>query len=194
MIKLYHYSKEKFNILKTLEKQGKVTKEDIKKATTQTIGTIRPGYYYQHISFFLIPVDVVKIGKIYGNDHLVWHPGSKLTEHTVLLDDLGEFKYEFVETPEKTKLYYDDSISIQEYHRLVNKLNVSKKYIGNSKDDFTEAFDSLITQIKPAYDIVKSRPNWDLIKEKYAATIPHVMIYPKSGTVEVSKSKQISIL
>lgn len=132
--------------------------------------------------------------KIYGNDHLVWHPGSKLTEHTVLLDDLGEFKYEFVETPEKTKLYYDDSISIQEYHRLVNKLNVSKKYIGNSKDDFTEAFDLLITQIKPAYDIVKSRPNWDLIKDKYAATIPHVMVYPKSGTVEVSKSKQITIL
>ena len=94
MIKLYHYSKEKINILKTLEKQNRITKEDIKKANTKSQSIERPGYYYQHISFFLIPVDVNNIGKIYGSEHPVWYTGNKLFEHVISLDNLDNFKYE----------------------------------------------------------------------------------------------------
>lgn len=193
-IKLYHYNEVKFDILKTFEKQGKVTKEEIRKESLKTKTTVRPGAYYQHISFFLLPINVKDIAATYRSDHFFWYSGNKLVEHVVLLDDINDFKYEFVETPEKTKLYYDDSIGHEEYYKLVDELNVSKKYIGNSKRDFSKAYNSLINEIKPAYEALKNRSNWDIIKTKYAATIPHVMIYPKEGTIKIHETKQITLL
>lgn len=188
---LYHYNTKSYDALKTLERQG--IDSGIKSNTIPALNPSSLGTYSQHISFFLVPIDTDKIGKIYGKDHKVWYPGNVLNEHCVYLDKLKNFKYEFVETPEKTKLYYDDSIGIAQYHKLLKEINLEKRYIGDNLEDFKKAYYSLLPTIELAYSRVNSLPNWNDIRGKYAATIPHVMIYPQSGEIKVSKTKTVRI-
>lgn len=51
-MKLYHYSKELFDQLKTLEQQGVVSKADKDKGYKHAQTYNRVGAYFEHISFF----------------------------------------------------------------------------------------------------------------------------------------------
>lgn len=195
---LYHYSKDRFSILKTLEKQRKIKSDEVHKAHEDFLdfekkyGIQRPGYYYEHISFFFekIPLNLYKY---FPKDHSVWVKGNSLYEYTVDSKSIKHFGYELVETPEKIKLYYNNDITLDEYFKRMGMLYERERYIGKDNDMFEKVvkYNKLAEVQNNYFILLKDRPNYNEIKDKYAATVPHVMIYPVLGEIKPVEIKQI---
>lgn len=192
-MKLYHYSKQHYSELRTLEKQRPISQEEKKKALQETLIHHSPGFYYEHISFFFDPVPYDILGKIYGKDHRIWYSGNQIFQYEINLDALGKFAYEIVESPEKIKILYDETLSDDDYEVELNKLMVKHNYIGEGKKELIEASKHLIGTTRSSYLKVQSYPNWNEIKSKYAACVPHVMIYPDKGIVKYNAVKEVTI-
>ena len=176
---IYHYASQRFDSLKTRKLQG--IKESNPPLTNT--GEIRPGTYEEHISFFIDPVPLRLMGLVYGKDHPVWHSGSVLYEHRVNLAAVSGFKYHFVETPEKIKLLFDDSIDTEEYYSRLNKVNQTQAYVGEDLTKFMQPYSRLKGKTERYILRASTYPKWESNRLKYAACVPHVMLYPKSGVV-----------
>lgn len=192
-MKLYHYSKQHYSELRTLEKQRPISQEEKKKAIEIRLSSLAPGFYYEHISFFFDPVPYEALGKIFGKDHHTWFPGSQLFEYEIDVKQLGHFSYFIVETPEKTELFYNQTISDDEYDVRIKEIIEEHHYIGQGEKAFIKASEPLIGSTRDYYLKIKSRPNWNDIKNKYAATVPHVMVYPDKGIVKYNAVKEVTI-
>lgn len=196
-MKLYHYSAHHYEVLKTLEKQRPLTKEELEEGA-RSVKWGAPLPYYSHISFFFesVPLDI--LSSIFPKDHSVWFKGSRLYEYTVDAAKIGHFQYAVVESPEKTELYYDESLSIEEYHRQINAVKKKFHYAGHSLAELQQAAKHLEGLTRECFLALPSRPNWskkgkDSIQYKYAATVPHVMLYPESGIVEYQSVKKVTV-
>lgn len=197
---LYHYSKEKHPLLLTLEKQNKITKEERKQEEKNFVeeckkhGYIRPGYYFEHISFFFEPPPLDIISNIFPKDHPVWKKNNTLYEYIVDSRTINSFKYEVAEFPEKTKIYYDDKISDKNYHKLIKDIIISNNYIGKNSEELEVASEKFLNNTRSFFEQIKEQPNYDEIKYKYAATVPHVMLYPILGTIKPKSISQVKVL
>lgn len=185
---LYHYANQPHALLQTLKRRG-IKPTFIRSESKEEV----PGEYGEHISFFVDPVPVVVMGRVYGKDHPVWYPGSRLYEHRVSLSELGKFSYHFVETPEKVLMLFDDQIGDAEYWRRLNRINAEKAYIGNSLNQFTRVYDSFKGTTESRILRAPTYPHWERSRLKYAACVPHVMIYPAKGELMVDCVTQITI-
>jgi len=198
LMKLYHYATTKLTELKTLEKQGAVDAKlradarDWYNTFKRDYGVIRPGMYYQHISFFFEPIPL-NIPSYFKSTHDVWVKGKILHEHVVESDSVGVFGYEIAEPPVKTELYYDESLSVEGYHKKLTEMYATGDYMGNGSAELEQAYAKLQLQGKAEeyFKLLPSRPNYDQIGMKYAATVPHLMLYPATGVVDVQSSRKI---
>ena len=195
--KLYHYSKEKFDVLKTRKAQGIEYTEDVtvtNKILTKVLGF---GTYNDHISLFLekAPLDV--LGTIYKDvQHEVWYAGSKLYEYEVYVEDIGEFAYDLVETPLEIEMFYDDSyddMSMEDYIEMVYKKKIKLGLCGKDRSTFIKKVNELKGTIMEQYVKLPNRPNWKNIQKKYAPTVPHVMMYPQDGIIKHHSVKQVTV-
>lgn len=187
---LYHYATLQYDVLKTRKAQGVPKPND-------TAGVItlngKEFDYTEHISFFVEPVPLETMGKVYGKEHNVWYPGSQLYEHRVDLSQTKSFDYHFVETPEKIAMLFDDSIDDDEYYKRLKKINRQKGYVGSSLSEFMHPYDQFQGQTKRHVLRASSFPKWDVNRFKYAACVPHVMVYPKTGEMPVESVKFVTI-
>lgn len=183
-MKLYHYANSRFNDLRTLEKQRAITDEEKQKALDYALKENKPGFYYEHVSFFFEPIPLDKLSGIFPKDHAVWFSGNEIFQYAVESKHIGDFKYEIVEFPEKTELYYDDDLSISDYHLKLKEAIEANHYIGHNQNEFEKAARHLVGQTERYFLGIKKRPNYDEIKYKYAATVPHVMLYPDKGIIK----------
>lgn len=179
-MKLYHYSKERYPVLKTKslvngEKKGELIS------------------YNNHISFFFEPVPLDIVGEIFGHTHHTWAPGNKLFEHVVDSKSLKKFFYRLVESPEKTELLYDDSVDDKEYYRKMALINEEFNYEGRSVDELEKACSHLKGTTKTYFKLLPKRRNFDEIKNKYAATVPHLMIYLEDRQITPFSIKEVFV-
>lgn len=184
-MKIYHYSGGDYPTLQTLNKQNAGSKSALPDGTREE--------YANHISFFFEPAPLDILGGIFGKDHKAWFPGAELIEYTIDVSSIGDFRYEIVESPEKTKLYYDDSISIVQYHKLLAEVNQKHHYVGRGADTFIKACKPLLGGTRKAYMELPHRKNFKELRGKYAATVPHVMLYPDSGEVSYQSKKHVRV-
>ena len=200
-MKLFHYSVERYGTLKTKEKQGAVTEEDRQKAIQEhqdyynKMGIDRPGFYFEHISFFFERPPLERMSKVFPSGHDFWFKGNRVFEHIVDSSSIGSFAFEIVEFPEKYDLYYNDNIDTATYIVKLKEATESLGYIGkgNKALELAVVNNKLLNRTGYYYDLLKSRPNFDKIKNKYAATVPHVMLYPSTGIVRPFKIQQVVI-
>lgn len=197
---LYHYSKQQRHTLLTLEKQGVISKEDRDEEEKALIedhkrfGYLRPGYYFEHISFFFEPPPLDIMSTIFPNDHPVWFKGNPLYEHVIDTDEIKAFQYEVVEFPEKTDAYYNQHVTDKEYYRILKEAVIEQRYIGKSRDELeriAQRFNNDVTH--DYFKRIKIRNNYDKIMHKYAATVPHVMLYPHLGTIKVQSVTKVKV-
>jgi len=196
-MKLYHYSAHHYDVLKTLEKQRPLSKEEIEEGA-RSVKWGAPLPYYAHISFFFEPVPLDILSSIFPKDHHTWFKGSRLYEYIVDPSTIDHFQYAVVETPEKTELFYDESIGVAEYYRRLNELNKKFGYTGHSLAGLKQAVQRLEGTTRSSFLLLQTRPNWDKeekdsIQYKYASTVPHVMLYPASGFVEYESVKKVVV-
>lgn len=178
---LYHYSKEQYDHLLTREAQGLKSSVQEEKS------------YSKHISFFFErpPLDI--IGDIFGDGHHTWVNGNKLYEYIVDTSDIGKFEYSIVEFPEKTAILYDTSLTDAQYYSQIEKVTKEKGYKGSGSRDLEKAVHPLLGTTRAAYANMRRHPNFEELKKKYAATVPHVMIYPKSGQIDYRRVSQVTV-
>jgi hypothetical protein len=189
---LYHYATKPFDVLKCLEKQNILSKSDKKKYDDSVDNEMNIPYYKQISLFFdKLPCDI--IGEIYGKQHFMFYQGSVLYEHEVKVLDIDTFSYKIVETPQETEWYYNDDISEEEYHRLSSEYRTRNKLYGKSLLDFVSSGGKMCGMTRPYYMIMHTRSNWEKIKNMHAATVPHVMIYPKNGIIVPSSISRVII-
>ena len=179
-MKLYHYSKEKYPILKSKSLVDGEEKGDLVS-------------YKNHISFFFEPPPLDIIGDIFGPGHHTWAPGTKLIEHTVDTNNFGDFFYRLVESPEKTAMIYDDGLSVEAYHKKLKQINEIFRYEGTTVEDLEFACKRLKGTVRKFYELLPTRTDFLNIKDKYAATVPHLMIYFEDRCVKISSTKQVQV-
>lgn len=203
-MKIYHYAKQRFDVLKTLREQGSLTKEEIARGTKRAQEFNSPGAYFDHISFTIDPIPSQLMGKLYGKDHGVWFPGNVLFEYVIDVPSLGDgFIYDVVESPNRDKFFeafekehnwtQDDPELLKLY--LV-ELNKKKREWG----EIGFGFKRLEKQLKLYQGKIESfilaaakHPDFDSFKMKYAANVPHLMIYPEGGVVSFESVNQLTI-
>ena len=197
---LYHYATKKFETLKTKQAQGIVTPKDMNESLDvckefyDSYGVRKPGNYYEHISFFFdkIPDDITRF---FPHNHEIWRKGNVIYEHVVDLSKCEHFMYEVVEFPEKTKLRYDDSLNPAQYVHELGKVYRAKKYIGKNIKELTAIVKSedLVKEQNRYFEKLLIRSDYKEISQKYAASVPHVMLYPAEGVMEVSGVNKITL-
>lgn len=211
----YHYSAEEFDTLKSLVAQEKTNRsrvkfsgilDNIKGKLIKFKDRFLPGdefSYDRSLSFFLEPIPL-DIAELYANKHERWKSGLELYQYEVSLDKLPKsIAFRLCESTKKTKLLYEQQdwskvetdpavadVYIEEVHELEKRLG----YIGHGVNELVKACRpfrrGLRDSIKKANQLARKNPD-DGIMKKYAACVPHLMIYPGYKEIEFSKVSKI---
>lgn len=198
-MKLYHYSSERYTVLKTKRKQLKVTEKDRIEAAKHKDLAIGP--YYDHISFFFDPIPAKHMGYFFkGVPHEVWRKGAMLYEYVVETDDFN-FGYEIVETEADYKQLITEwpttpSITKEQIrqfkvNRFQRKLKTNET--AKTKENFLKMANPYVGKLLENYKKAQRRYELDAERMKYAALVPHVMLYPDNGYIEYESAKRIRI-
>ena len=211
-MKLYHYSSTLYPVLLTRRRAAPMVRSE--PGTTSGNGLLTEaqyqeslrnaeqysdlGSYYDHVSFFFEPLPLEKMGKHFGNFHDFWFDGHLVYEHIVNLNDVPrDMRFDIVETPTLDPWWeqngFKDNAPKAERLRVFAALRKAKEQIGeigyNAKDleRMAKQFDHGVFDY---YLKQKASKLWEEGKTKYAAGVPHVMIYSDIGRFPVSKVNQ----
>ena len=217
-MKFYHYASEEFEDLRSRLAQGKgklfimdrlpALLDDLQGALAVQLDKVRlkdEWSYERSISLFLEPVPL-DIAGIYKDQHEFWQSGRELVQYEVDLKDLpAGIAWRLVESPEKTKLLYEtqdweatkkDKTLIPQYVKEVKDKEKSMGYVGHghvSLERITKKFNRKTRRfMEQATEIALQYPEDGGFK-KYAACVPHVMIYPGYKPVDYVETKTITL-
>ena len=190
---LYHYSVEEYSHLLSLKGQKKEEDKDYS------------GNYSDSISFFLEPIPR-NIASILKHKHKFWKSGAEIYEHVIDTNVFyPDLKYVITETPEKTHLLYNVQVwdkktitpdLIKQYKLEISDMQEKKGYRGEGKDNFLKAAKKFNHGIAGYYrEMVKLDAKYpeDKLMDKYAACVPHAMLYVGEQKVQVATSRLIKL-
>jgi hypothetical protein len=157
------------------------------------------GSYNDHISFFIDPIPSGMIGTLFENHHHSWYNGNMLFEHVIDTADIPQgFLFEIVETPidietlDKTQ-WVDTDAFVKRYMFNMAAVKIANGERGKGKPSLDKQILRFTGCTEQAYTAAKKRHDWEDNKTKYAACVPHVMVYPPGGTIPVRTVNKIVI-
>ena len=202
---LYHYAAKQFDSIKSKRAQGTTTPEEIKQAEASARRILMPGAtYVDSISFFFGPIPSEILGQLYGKDHPVWVNGRKLYEYEVRLEALPpKLLYEVVESEREMAALdkfvkdhnwtEDDPVLLKKWFAFILSEKIKWGEYGN---DTTK----LCLQVKKnqgsiTHNFLKASQREDFKDNfsKYAASVPHLMVYPESGEIQYEVMNLVTI-
>lgn len=186
---LYHYSKELYRQLQTRRITEKLTDDQIQtiEAKARERSTLP---YIDHISFFIEPIPLDILGVLFSkHDHPVWFDGNQLYEYTIDSESLkGNFWFEIVETPFDIQFmdsnWLDNMSDLQkrEYFAKQKELKLQNGECGYGSSELEKAAIKFLGTTRRFYiDGIKHHDSASL--KRYAARVPHIMLYPIGGIV-----------
>lgn len=187
---LYHYNTNLFKDIRSL-------------ALQEGSGNVEPSRAYNHSVSFLfepIPLDIAQILKGKGKE---WKSGMKLIEYEIDIKNLqSDILFHITESPEKVDLLYNkqDWSSAKGHPELVkgflkevSELEQRLGYIGEGRQDLIKGINKIPKGIRRYYvEAVKicDNNNETAVYDKYAALVPHVMVYP-TRPIKVKRARSI---
>ena len=199
--KLYHYAASEFTELQTPRYRGTTDPKKIKIGEEKAKLYGLAGAYCDHLSFFFDPIPLDLLGKLFGEGHPVWYSGSKLYQHVISLDDLGDCPYEVVETVTQNRVadQFDWSKeenrdkNILEFYKRQNRAKKLNGEIGYDKKTLHEQISKFRGGTRDAYIAASKSADFQDSFMQYAAGVPHLMAYPLSGKVAVLEVSKVVI-
>lgn len=199
---IYHYSSEPRFSIKTKRASGAAVPEEIAKSEANAKRHSFIGAYVDHISFFCDPIPSTKLPAIYGEDHQAWRNGNVLYEHLV---DVSTLEKNIAFTLVESHREWD------EFHRFAKKngwtgddpelLAKWYKHIKDKRKTWGEEGKDLKLLEKQVRahsgrllnDFVDAsmREDFEEGRMKYAANVPHLMLYPKDGVIVPEKISKV---
>lgn len=182
---LYHYNREKYKTLLTRDLQGAVTDKERKDGIGGASFRGDIGPYFEHVSFLLEPAPLDILSGIFPKDHHTWSKGTKLVEHVVDLSGQDFYGWAIVEGP--VSMFFLDHVpwsDNQTYKKLFFKgMQVGRKWFKESGTDYQSLMKALkripAGTTRKAYENLPKRKDYGDVKNLYAATVPHLMVYTK---------------
>ena len=197
---LYHYSSERYDILKTKRLTTSFTDDELKgiEKETKQFNTISD--YIDHISLLFDPIPSKLLPTIFPDDHHIWFKDSVVYEYIVDIDDIERpFAYEVAESPEDVRQidntdWTNDSVEFTaKYTRKQQKRKRKTGEVGTDFNTFLKQVNKYKGTTEAAYEKAPTSKDWNLNLYKYAATVPHIMIYPKNGLIKFRSINKVII-
>lgn len=190
---LYHYSNEHYTDLRTKQAQGKLTPEEIKEEDKYALYRHDVSPSYTTISFLPDPAPLDILGALYaGHDHHIWIPNHVVYEHIVDSKDIPAFKYHITETPDDIKQMFNDwpdNPTDAEKRKYFQEKNARKWKTGENGEGYQQLekhFGKYINGTRKSY--LAAIPLFDEYNwTQYAPFVPHVMISPEGGIIQLLK-------
>ena len=187
---IYHYSSKSYSELRSLANQPGKSKEEIDELNKKYTRSMDPGPYCNQISFFIEPIPFDIIGDLFGNKHPVWFNGNSLYEYLIDIDSIDKnIMFMVAETPGDMKLidsYDTDSMLDEDFEKFM-KIKQHEKYIrgevGIGRDNLRKQIKVYLGTTRQAFINARKRPDAKETASKYAAYVPHLMLYPESGII-----------
>lgn len=198
---LYHYSHEKFKNLETLKYRSKTTgksftKAEIKEAEEDAEFHGDPGPYYDHISFFVEKLDLDTLVKYFIDakvEHQFWKLDTPFYEYVVDSKNIKSFAYRFVETPfdmnhmqTKWNAHLSDS-EIEKYFADQKRMKLATGEQGVKEGNKFDHVGQRFVGLAMGRFLIGSFNNSADENSRYAAGVPHVMLYPEGGLIKPDK-------
>ena len=197
-ITLYHYSVERYTELSSLAARG-LQKEGFEAKESD------PFAYNKSISFFFEPIPL-DLPEILYHEHKFWKTGAELYQYEISTVQLKEeTPYVLTEGEEIVDLIYNkqdwskvkgNPALISKYKEEIKALELKLKYRGTNIDDLIRVSKRYRTGIreryKALYELNLKYPEDNLL-DKYAATVPHVMIYTDKLKIKPKSTKRIRL-
>lgn len=188
----YHYSKQKHTSLKCSRLTHEIGHEAMEKAKAAQVRNNLPGTYYDHISLFLDPIPEKRIAALFGHKHEFWKSGNKLYMHILDSTDFpSEMGFEIVETPEMDNWSdqfdwyhmdkYQREIAMSAFYKEMH----ARGFMGRGTEKMIAKCRKYIGKTERYYELARQREDAADTISKYAANVPHVMVYPPSGELTV---------
>lgn len=192
---LYHYSKDPHSSLKSKRMQ----------VTNKSMGHIPFNLdfeYDDNISFFLDPIPAKLLPALFNNRHPVWTKGVVLYEHIVDASKLPNvIGFELVESANKTKFfdefvnkhkwYSDDPGLLKLWWDEITPKLVSWGEVGSYRDALISIIRKNKGRTEMFFKKAVQRKDFEHNRNKYAANVPHLMVYPPSGVIDVLSINKI---
>lgn len=197
-ITLYHYSVEKYDSLKSLsarelQKEGFVSNEQ------------DPFAYNKSISFFFEPIPL-DLPEILNNEHNFWKSGTRLYQYEISTSQLEEdVPYLLTESEEIIDTLYNKQDwskakgqpeIVKQYKAELKELETRLRYKGTGVDNLIRVAKKYRTGIrekyKALYQLHLKNPE-DGLLDKYAACVPHVMIYVDKQVLKPQRVQRIRL-
>jgi len=178
---IYHYSDKRFDVLKSRAAQ--------KGPISVPASDLR--HYDNHISFFVEPIPYDILPSLHHHQHAFYKDGKEVYQYKIPTNNLKDFYFELVESPEKTELFYDETLSDELYYVRLKAAYDEKGYVGTTVRELEHCVKMFQGKTREFFKQVPKRKNYDEIKTKYAPTVPHLMVYLKHGVVEYSEVKKV---
>lgn len=198
-MKLYHYSSVLYPELLTRTRSRNLSQEEQKVGLERAKKWNQPGSYNDHISFFFDPIPLEVIGKLFGPWHHTWFDGNKLFEYVVDTKDLADnVLYDVVESPQLVKMldeteWQDNDIFVKAFFQKERAMKLKEGLLGNSRAGLDKQIKHFMGGTEAAYRAARQRPDAEENKDKYAAAVPHLMLYPATGSVSIESTNTVVI-
>lgn len=196
-MKLYHYSTEKLQSIKTKGAQGKLSKLEMREAKRIADLMEDVGPYYAHISFFFDPIPR-NIAEIFGKGHDFWFDGNVIYEHVVDAEELIPFKWHMMEMRETMAfadtMTWGEGVSREQRRLQIRELNrhdKAKGYVGDSLESLENLIEELDIVTAEAFIAERKRDKDRESFQQYAAGVPHLMVYPEAGLVKPRRIEKL---
>lgn len=200
-MKLYHYNTCQFDYLQSIYGRG-ITSKDRKRLGDYVNNSEGLYAYVKNLSFFMEPIPL-DLPKILHNEHEFWLSGRMLFEHVVDTKDLNpNVPYRLVESTEKTDLIFNkqdwdraerENELVTLYKTQIAELEEELELTGIGVSKMVKVasrYKNLRKSYQDAYKLYKKHPE-DKLFSKYAACVPHLMIYTAKDKVKVESVKEI---
>ena len=82
-----------------------------------------------------------------------------------------------------------NSLTTREFIGLKQSVEIAKEklYIGYSNSELERATRQFVSKTRRYFEEDGKKPTLDTVRDKYAAFVPHVMLYPKGVVVEYNE-------
>lgn len=201
-MKLYHYATENYDALRSMRAQGKCSKDEIRKAEAYCKEYFTPGPYIDSISLFFDPVPLELLPKIYVKDHHTWFKGNKLFEFEVESDRLEmDINFNVTETPDDLKevdridwdRWNNDEEFVIEYFQRKRDRKLRSGEAGKSVVKLNRQIQHYKGTTEKFYLAASKRADFKDHQGKYAACVPHLMLYPKHGVINIDSVQKVVV-
>ncbi len=206
----YHYASLPFDELLTLREQTKrnvsnVTKEELTERDSAAAFRGYPGSSADYVCFLFEPAPIDLIAGKYPADHQTWAPGKKIWELTVELTDIDDDIPFFVSESKTAKilsqlLWPGDSAPAflkNWYFKLRTAIAKRQGEIGEGTEALHKIVKKYTGATRAEYANLLNSKEFNKIgsplQQMYAPYVPHIMLWPISGSLVVKEKKEIII-